>query len=848
MDKTFTTDSQVIEKLDRCILRGHPILFTGAGFSKGGHLASGRDIPVGSAVKELLLTELLGFDKDSEDFEDLNNNTLSDICNYAYDELSEAKVHDYIMSLFSNCIPENYHVTIANHEWKKIYTTNIDDLFENAAKNTALTVQNMERQRSYTLAKSREYIKLHGCVRNPSGPFTFSRQEYIDSMLKSTDYRFSSFANDIQTESFIFLGTEMNEMNLDYYLKLFQNVYGRSTNGQLYFINPYPSRIFLSKTKKVGAQVIAWTTKQFAEHLKELSKVDTHKANVYDLDGYVHLNSQYSKDKSFKGYDSKLYFGYNPVLKDIIFDWDFQNPEINDLYNKIISTLESDREKNLVVSLIGKSMSGKSVYLKRLAHCLINSDFVVYELIDRRFDPYYFLSKCRMLPDSDIALIMDNGSFYYNAIKNLLKKFPSSKKIVVITSSRPYYHNRKRYNLVSEDNVIEHYVSCETVSKDNIFAKNIINKLDNKGLLGEMKSLSSDDRIKYVCKINDVSTLLYNITYGTAFRKRQRNRFREMKSLLGDKVKFLQILAVFQKLDLPYFPLELLGLWDFRDYNSTLEECEDFIKYSVETNGIELRNDILTDDLIRMMDGRTKLHLIRDILVLVSPQVSETIHSYWNEIQSTLMKGKLLRKKLGMTNGEVKNLLFDVKNFYDDDYNYWIQVGIAEQNDNDFEKSLNHFRQAESLNPKSYLVLNAIARNFLRQANITKSYSEAKILFEEGERKMLKLIRDREEFQVKAFSTHCYLYEKMRFLKIFKIRPSKDELQQMFNMLKSILDKDDKDPMARHISNLFSEYVKKAGFSGIFNLNMYDLTYLRTIMGESQKKRITEILEDFEIE
>ena len=68
MDKTFTTDSQVIEKLDRCILRGHPILFTGAGFSKGGHLASGRDIPVGSAVKELLLTELLGFDKDSEDF------------------------------------------------------------------------------------------------------------------------------------------------------------------------------------------------------------------------------------------------------------------------------------------------------------------------------------------------------------------------------------------------------------------------------------------------------------------------------------------------------------------------------------------------------------------------------------------------------------------------------------------------------------------------------------------------------------------------------------------------------------------------------------------------------------
>lgn len=848
MDYKFVSDPQVIEKLDRCILKGHPILFTGAGFSKGGHIASGKDIPVGNAVKELLLTELLGFKKNSQDYSELIENTLSDICNYAYDEMSEDKVHDYIMALFNDCIPQDYHKIIANFEWKRIYTTNIDDLFENAAKKGSLTVQNMERQRSYTQAKTREYIKLHGCVRNPSGTFTFSRQEYIDSMLKSTDYRFSSFARDIQTESFIFLGTEMNEMNLDYYLKLFQNVSGRSTNGQLFFINPYPSRIFLSKTKKVGAQVIAWTTEVFANHLTALTKSTENKVDLYNLDGYVHLNSQFSKEKRFKGYDSKLYFGYNPNLKDIIFDWDFINPQIEELYGNIIDTLESDKQRNLVVSLIGKSMCGKSVYLKRLAQRLINDDYVVYELTDRRFDPYYFLSKCKMLPDPNIALIMDNGSFYYNAIKSLLKKFPNSKKFVVITSSRPYYHNRKRYNLVSDINLIEYSVSCQTVSKENIFAKNIVEKLDEKGLLGTMKSLSIDERIAYVCKVNDVSTLLYNITYGVAFRKRQKNRFREVKYALGDKVKFLQLLAIFQKLDLPYFPLELLGLWDSDNFSTTLQECDDFIKYSVESKGIELRNDILTNDFIKLMDGRTKLTLIRDILVLVSPQVSDTIHSYWNEIQSTLMKGKLLRKKLGMSNGEVKNLLFDIKNFYDDDYNYWIQVGIAEQNDNDFEKSLNHFRQAESLNPRSYLVLNAIARNYLRQANITKDLSEASILFEEGEKRMLKLIRDREEFQVKAFSTHCYLYEKIRFFRIFRIKPSLEELQKMFNMLKTILDKDDKDPMARHISNLLSEYVKKMGLSGKFNLNIYDLTYLKAIMGEQNRRDIIELLEDFEID
>lgn len=847
MDKIIT-DPQVIEKLDRCLLKGHPILFTGAGFSKGGYTSAGKDIPVGNSVKELLLTELLGFKKNSAEYEELYENTLSDICNYAYDEMSEDKVHDFIFSLFNDCIPKDFHKVIARFEWKRIYTTNIDDLFENSAPKGSLTVQNMVRQRSYTQAKTREYIKLHGCVRNPSGPFTFSRQEYIDSMLKSTDYRFSSFARDIQTESFIFLGTEMNEMNLDYYLKLFQTVSGRSANGQLYFVNPYPSRIFLSKTKKVGAQVITWTAEEFANHLTALIKSTDNKADIYDFDGYVHLNSQFSKEKTFKGYDSKLYFGNNPNLKDIIFDWDFINPQIEELYANISKILEKDSEKNLVVSLIGKSMSGKSVYLKRLAQRLMRDDFVVYELTDRRFDPFYFLSKCKNLSDSNIALIIDNGSFYYNAIKGLVKKFPTSKKFVVITSSRPYYHNRKRYNLVSDINIIEYYVSCQTISKDNIFAKNIVEKLDEKGLLGSMKSMTYDDRVSYVCKVNDVSTLLYNITYGSFFRKRQKERFEEVRYMIGDKVKFLQLLAIFQKLDLPYFPLELIGLWDSDNFTSTLQYCEDFIKYSVESKGIELRNDILTNDFIQMMDGRTKLHLIRDILVLVSPQVSDTIHSYWNEIQSTLMKGKLLRKKLGMTNGEIKNLLFDIKNFYDDDYNYWIQVGIAEQNDNDFEKSLNHFKQAESLNPKSYLVLNAIARNYLRQANKTKDPSEAKALFEEGERRLLKLIRDREEFQVKAFSTHCYLYEKLRYFKIFRIKPSIDELKKMFEMLKSILEKDEKDPMARHISNLLSEYVKKIGMAGKFNLNIYDLTYLKAIMGEPNIKNITSILEDFELE
>lgn len=62
-----------------------------------------------------------------------------------------------------------------------------------------------------------------------------------------------------------------------------------------------------------------------------------------------------------------------------------------------------------------------------------------------------------------------------------------------------------------------------------------------------------------------------------------------------------------------------------------------------------------------------------------------------------------------MTNAEIKNLLFDIKNYYNDDFNYWLQVGLVEQSENNFEKALNRFNQADAISNDSYVVQNAIA-------------------------------------------------------------------------------------------------------------------------------------------
>lgn len=842
-------DSNILKKLERILLKGSPILFTGAGFSKFAHNSENELIPDGCKLKDRIVKDLLLIDDNEAEYKELYNSSLSDLCSYCESEVGKNKLRDFLAQIFSGCRPERFHKVIANFPWKKVYSTNIDDLFENS-RDKGVAVQNLDRMISFTKAKSLEYIKLHGCVRNPSGEIVFSKQDYIDSMMHSRDYRFNSFAQDMQRENFIFLGFEMDEINLDYYLELYKSVSGHSANGVMFFIKPNPGLVFKSKIAKVNGYVIDWTTEQFAKYLNSINKKELDSSADYKIDGFRFLENVYSAEITFKGYNSDLYFGKTPIWKDVFFDWDFINPQIEQTTKRILY-LTQDNNRNLIASLVGKAISGKSVYLKRIGLSLLKEGFVVYDFVDRKFDYWDFLQHCKKLSETKFALLVDNASFFYSALKNLLNKFPIDKQIVIVTSSRPYFHNRKRYNLISEYNFLEIYLgqNVSSLNRDK-FSMNIATKLDEKGFLGSLKAYSLENRVKYIYRKNDVASLLYTITFGNEFVKREIDLYEKiLRQHNSDEIDVLKILAIFQKMDLPYLPLELLVFWYGSKCKTILNNVSDLVNVAVDSNGLYLRNNILTRKIILGITPLKRAQLLKDVLVFVSPQISDTIHSYWNEIQSTLMKVKLLRLKLKMKNSEIKNLLFDIKKYYNEEFNYWLQVGLVEQSENDFEKALNRFRQADALSNDSYVVQNAIARNYLRYANYISNREKAMELFEEGRSRMLKLIDNRDEYQVKAFSTHCYIFEQIRFWKKYSIVPTKKELEALFGLLKSILKVDQNDPMAKHISNLLFKFIHESKVNNLISIGSnYDLEYLKDMFADYSSVNIAEMLEDFEID
>ena len=446
------------------------------------------------------------------------DNSLSEVCDYCVQIKTERHLEDFLSDIYSNCQPAKFHKTFSKYNWKKIYTTNIDDIIENSFDPNRLNVQNLERPKVINSTGKVEYIKLHGCVRNPSGKFVFSSKDYIDSMMKSRDYRFNQFGQDIQFEDFIFIGTDNNEVNLDYYLQLYDSSGGVSSKGRLFFINPHPSLVFRSKVEKIGGKLITWTTEEFANFLNEdIIKTSTsYNKTTRLIDGFFCFNSKLEQYSKITNYSSNLYLGFEPKWLDIFFDWDFRNDLVVENFEEFLAYVAKYNIKKSIYSLVGKSLIGKSVYLKRLGHLLYKEDYEVLEFRGKRFDYFAFNKYVRESPNNKFCLLIDNASYYYGAIKPFLRRFPSNCEIVIITASRPYFHNRKKYSLVTED-FYEHYID-QNVTEE--LAIQIESKLEEKGFLGSLKKHPKTTRINKILSSNDITSTLFNITYGKGFYRR----------------------------------------------------------------------------------------------------------------------------------------------------------------------------------------------------------------------------------------------------------------------------------------------------------------------------------------
>lgn len=847
---------QSLDRLARLMAQDEkPVLFTGAGFSFEAKNTRGVALPLSNGLKEMLVTDLLCLDKDTADGKDLMGTSLSSLYQYCTDRLGHDAA-EFLRRIFTDCVPEDFQKTIASFPWHRIYTLNIDDLLEEAVPKGRLNVLNSSRPQSSVNPKGIEYIKLHGCVRNHSEGFVFSDTEYVSRMAGNLDCRYARLVEDMLTRPIVFIGATGDERDIDFYL----TVNGQSPDeprGNFFYVGPAPDLIVRNRIESRKANLIRMKAREFAEWMKTAVGIPSVTARTIVDSNFIrnfrNVAATIKTQGCRKVYDTRLYQGEQPEWTDIAKGFDFRTLGEERILSDIDDMLANGKE-NIVATLVSKAIGGKSVSLKRIGAELSAKGYDVYEFIGRKFDPRNFMDVAGSLRNDIVVLLMDDASGYYDSIAYLVENFPREKRLVTVLSARPYYHAKRHYDLMRFQGYMEYGVDNTSNEEVEYLAKSAVSTLEKKGLLGKLNGLDRETQIKHFVRSRDLPDALWRAFYGRSMGIRFKDEYRKMLQRLKDRGnpnhrylplvrETMLLLALFSRKELAYVPDTLLSALCKGSRKAVYGIIGDLTKVTGRY-GISLRTDILTDIIINEATLPEKLEAVRDCLRIIAPYIGDR-DSYWNQIQSRIMNVRFLGK-LGIPDRKIKELFNKLLGSYRQDFCYFIQLGIIEQQMGKYDLALNHLQQAQNFAPGSYNVKNAMARNYLKQSYDDKNLGKADAAeaYATGRDMMLALIGEREQYQVRAYSVHSLVKESVRYWETWGIRPEKEELATIFEALRMALKTFPDDPRVNDASKSLMRYVRGRKMEkDLPALKGADLSIVRGLFSEEET---AELLEDEE--
>ncbi len=830
--------SQSLDLLSRRMKQHAPILFTGAGFSYGSRNAAGRDLPLGYGLKEALATELLCLDCAGADYTEFMGMSLSEAYSVAYREC-EVRAAEFLRRLFTDCIPRPFHSTVASYPWYRIYTLNIDDLMEAAAPKGRLNIINSRHPMLGEPGRI-DYVKLHGCVQNHSEGFVFSQEEY--SRVSIAGKRYADLTHDLSLHDFVIIGANVVEPDIRFALNQYIDA-SDTRRGNLFYVDPKPGYALRHKISQTGAHLIQLTCEEFAGWLEKQNAGGRHTKKDISRRAFDSMfrrlrpfyDIQSSKDNS----TTKLYEGYTPTWYDIFTDYDFRLPVADRICGDITAALSKGGREPIVAAVTGKAVGGKSTLLLRIGMTLLKQGYEVVEYTGQRFDRHLFAQYAPTLDDV-VILLVDNGAKQYRVLSDLLDEYPADRRLVVVTVDRPFFHAKKHYELSHFPGYMEYNLDRALVDEIDALARSAVQTLDRKHLLGYLLGKSDQERMKHFTGSRDLVDALWKLNHGEHFESRLSKSYRRLinpaagNAAAPDIAEVLYMLGVFYMAGLEYMPHTLLQIWKARRYASVIEPAiADFVK-PVGNQGIALRSEIIKNLVMQKSEytGKHGVAVLGEVLKHLKPFLSDA-GSYWNAIQSRVMNVDFLDKDLHLSYTNIKRLLTDLADAYADDPYYLIQLGKIEQRLGNYSPAYNHFNQAISLSPRSYNALNALARNYLRQAardsSITKD--RAIVLYNEGRRRMEILIGEREQYQVRAYSVHSLIVESVALWEKYGIEPTAEDLKSLLGYLRLVPVRQESDKRMQHAGKKLMDYIERRKLtSRLLNLGLEDLAPLKSVL------------------
>lgn len=786
-----TDRTNELDQLFQKIKEGNVILFLGAGASISGD-------------RGFLSKHLISFFEDKKQI-DLKVDDIVEFVDVieSSEEYSRSEFDEYVEQCLRSLKPTITHDVISENRWKRIITTNVDNLLERSFEQSLRDnrtlyriklIRNQKELVYQTSADEIKLIKLNGCISaKKEYPLVFSTDDFT-RVKKYYRTALQEMKNPSDSIIFLAIGYSFSDPFAKYLLQIMEDINYRDKR-RLYIVDPTFNVNKSRLLSKSNIGVISSTSDEFFSAYKGWHQtIETSKASRLKLsysradntkiflppslllrlsDVVIQLNNNYR----YHNVNSKDYYsGEEPDFGVILKGYDVvKSNKLRIIKEKILAIAEnSSREIIPLIFLTGTFGSGKSSFGYRLLSSILSEskEIIAFEI----WDPLKVLSE----------------------VKNIVELISKSKSSVVLfylnnLEMQTYFNRVLEFrNSLSIEQISNVSILLISTIRENTLELELRNKsIKNKFEFNVDERLNRDEIVEFVQKLKDNQLIYYrdaqerNQLVSRIDREYNGDSFVSFLALITKGKHKDDLLDAYEKLSdlgkeaFKYvsilhqhnisMPASILRSLVARDWQEFRDEV-----INVEGKGILIQDSINSNDTDSDLNFRTKHPLIATTLLntlvpnldhrfKLVKRVVNSVHPGGRNCYILIDFLRALRVHSEVSNERV-DALFDLAyTHFSDDPNFLLHYSINLQNRGDL-KSLERgdklLQYAESIIPKRN------HRITHRRAVIT--FGMCKLYYLEDRNvsvKSMRLWRDAIElFEIKRLLDPCSSYSYSDFI------------------------------------------------------------------------------------
>lgn len=431
------------KRVAELIIERRVSLFVGSGISKDSTSSFGK-MELAGELRDRLVK-----------FKDLPSNIS---LQRAYSFLDAGDIQENLTDRFICTAVGPTAAKISDIPWRRIYTLNIDNCLEMAFDKTSkkrkfaeqdLEVKNFCDPFSELSSGVRcSIIHLHGCVDRPNDGYIFSVNEYAKSLTMPNSWMLT-LCQQIRTDMFIFAGTSLDEIDVEYYLEQRSQQGSRSDLPKSILVEPYPTKITEKICEDHDFVLFPGTINELIDNLTAIDsriadpwtfRLDDGLSDI-DISDVEKLKFSSSFDTIPKEHSTHVSVGRFLLGSELTWDMIHANADMardasGGVRKEILEALEKNETR--LYLLLDQPGSGKTSFLKRLAFEFSRGSYQVFwhSGLGMELEPRRYAEIFDKIPRKTIVFV-DNFADSLNTISLILEKM-EKKDIIFVGAERDY--------------------------------------------------------------------------------------------------------------------------------------------------------------------------------------------------------------------------------------------------------------------------------------------------------------------------------------------------------------------------------------------------------------------------